>query len=429
MLPRLAALAPLLALLAACPTPPPARPVEPPPPPSAAPSAPPSAAPSASAAPEVPAEEGTEQEKLHRRACTGDLSGYAAVAAKYRGEGPSEKADPQAAFAEHKAWCDRGDPCWALADHYDRGLGVAKNRARATALYKKDCDEQRGFFWPVCFTLAQRYDAGVGTPRHPKRAAELYERVCPEGMYGACVPLADLIRAGDGAARDEEHAREVESRGAAGFHNCCIEGGDSGCCQRAAQMTREGRYGEADEGRARRMELGAAYGAEHACRRGDAAECHELAQRHVLGRGVDEDAACADRLFAQACAGGYEPACKPVRWTAPPEDKAFAAAPEVIVKHSSALGCETKKVREWLRVRCAAQAGIEAPVDTRVARGGRDLEAAAVRGGGVTVLLTTVREGDEIEARVVWPKTGIRTLSISWPKGAKEATMGFDRGK
>jgi TPR repeat protein len=351
------------------------------------------------------------------------------VAARYRAESTPEKRDPKVAFAEHKGFCDRGEACGMLAADYAEGAGVARDQARATALYKKDCDECRGFFWPSCAALADRYAAGLGTLRRARRAAELYENVCPQGMFGACLPLADMIRAGDGAPRDEAHAHDIEGRAADGFDNCCTENGDSACCQRAAQMKREGRNGEADEIRAQTLELRAALRAEAACRKGEAAECHDLAQRHVLGRGVAEDATCAERLFARACAGGYAPACKPVRWTAPPTEQELAAAPEVIVKHSTALGCETRLMRSWLRVRCAPGAGIEAPVDTRIVRGGRDLESAAFRGGGQTILLTTVREGDEIDARVVWPKTGIRTLRITWPRGAAAATMGFDRGR
>jgi TPR repeat protein len=419
----LRALALLPLLMAACSAPPAPPPAAPPPP-----AEPPAPVSSAKAVVEKPREESVA-ERLHRLACTGDVGDYAARAAQYRAKWTRPKRDPAVVFAEDKARCDSGEACGRLAEDYASGTGVARDQARASALYRKDCEEQRGFFWPVCAELADRYAAGLGLRRDARRAVALYERVCPEGMYGACLPLADMIRAGQGAPRDEAHAHQVESRAAGGFANCCAENGDSACCQRAAQMVREGRSHASDEARARMLELSAALRADAACRAGNAAECHDLAQRHVLGRGVEGDMVCADRLFDQACAGGYQPACAPVRFSDPPADADFAFASEVTVKHSSALGCETKVARGWLRVRCAAKGAIEAPVDGRFTRGVRDLEASAVRGGGVVTLLTAVRAGDDIEARVVWPRTGIRTLHVRWPKGAAAAVMDFDRGK
>ncbi|MFT3768341.1 MAG: tetratricopeptide repeat protein [Minicystis sp.] len=369
--------------------------------------------------------------RLHAKACEGDTSRYPAVVAKYEAEHAYlfQKPDPIATAAEDKKLCDSGDACQRLASDYDQGFGVPRSAARAAALYKIDCEQMRGFTPLACWRFADHLATGNGVPRNARRAVDLYENVCVNGMYGSCLTLADMIRAGDGAKRDDAHAFEVEGVATRMFQSCCFENGDPSCCQAAAMGFREGRGVGQDEGTARALETAAAIMGQAECERGISRECYDLGQRYALGRGVDKDAACAEKLFAQACAGKHAAACKPPAPSAPPEGAEWAGVGEVVVKNSTALGCETKMIREWLRVRCAANNPKDAPVDTRVVEGGNPLEMFAERGKGEVTLLVAVRAGTEIEARVVWPKTGVRTLRINWPKGAKGPTMGFERGR
>jgi serine/threonine protein kinase len=89
---------------------------------------------------------------------------------------------------------------------------------------------------------------------------------------------------------------------------------------------------------------------------------------------------------------------------------------EVTVTGSSALGCETKMIREWLRITC------KGTDDT----GGTPTEVATVRGGGaetftfakngVTSLLLPFVEGVAVEAIFAWTDKRAK-LTVSWPRG------------
>lgn len=369
--------------------------------------------------------------QLHAKACEADSSGYPAVVAAFHAAHPhlSKSPDPAAVVAEDMKLCDSGESCLRLADDYDKGFGVPKNAARAVALYKADCEQTRGFSPMACWRYADRLATGKGVPRNARRAVELYENVCVNGMYGSCLTLADMVRTGDGAKPDETHAFQVEGVFTGMVESCCYDNTDRGCCVAAAAGYREGRGREKDASRAQELERDAAMMGWEACAQGIPKECYELGQHYALGRGVPSDPACARKLFDQACAGGYTPACKPPTPSAPPGETAWTAEPEVIVKGSSSLGCVTKMVREWLRVRCVTKDPTDAPVDLRVVDGGDPLKTFAERGKGEVTLLSALRPGTETAVRVVWPKTGIRTLLIRWPQAAASPTMEFDRGR
>ena len=102
----------------------------------------------------------------------------------------------------------------------------------------------------------------------------------------------------------------------------------------------------------------------------------------------------------------------------------FRRAPEVIVTGSSEAGCETKQVREWLRIRCARTED-SWPIDARVNRDDGHEAMVLVTPTEVSLLVPVV-EGRELAATVTWPGR-TRVLHVAWPAGARRPTLAFDR--
>ena len=101
----------------------------------------------------------------------------------------------------------------------------------------------------------------------------------------------------------------------------------------------------------------------------------------------------------------------------------WAHSPEVVVTGSSAAGCETKQVREWLRVRCG-KIGQVWPVGVEVERddGGEALTLVMPR--EVSLVIPVVK-GRELVATIAWPDH-TRVLRVGWPDGADRPTQAFD---
>ncbi len=114
--------------------------------------------------------------------------------------------------------------------------------------------------------------------------------------------------------------------------------------------------------------------------------------------------------------------------TTPPTVAEWSRVGEVTVRNSSALGCETKMVREWLRVSCRTLLKDNAPTGVQVIRPAGDREYFVFNAGGIASLVMPVRSGVDAEARYTWPKWGTRTLRVTWAAGAPSAVMAFDRG-
>jgi hypothetical protein len=93
---------------------------------------------------------------------------------------------------------------------------------------------------------------------------------------------------------------------------------------------------------------------------------------------------------------------------------------EVTVKGSSALKCETKIIREYLRVACKGEVDEGTPRGIKVLKGGR--EAMIFAHKGVMSMILPFVEGTDFEGAFSWTKKSHK-LTVKWPKGAKQPVI------
>lgn len=94
---------------------------------------------------------------------------------------------------------------------------------------------------------------------------------------------------------------------------------------------------------------------------------------------------------------------------------------EVTVLGSSALACETKMVREWVRVSCRGDdPGRGKPTSVKVERSG-GAETFEFASGGVASLVFPFEVGTDVQALFKWEKQQHRLVS-QWPRGAPKPT-------
>jgi hypothetical protein len=94
---------------------------------------------------------------------------------------------------------------------------------------------------------------------------------------------------------------------------------------------------------------------------------------------------------------------------------------EVTVKGSSALSCETKMVREYLRVRCTGKNDSGGtPTGVRLVKGSAGAIATTV--DGVTNLIVPFVDGTDFAAVFSWTDKSHRLVAI-WPKGAPKPSV------
>lgn len=95
---------------------------------------------------------------------------------------------------------------------------------------------------------------------------------------------------------------------------------------------------------------------------------------------------------------------------------------EVGVKGSGALGCETKLVREWLRISCRGKNDTGGtPTTIQLVRGTKS-EAFIFTGGNVTSLVLPYVEGADWEYVFSWTDKSHK-LVLKWPKGAPKPPL------
>jgi len=99
-----------------------------------------------------------------------------------------------------------------------------------------------------------------------------------------------------------------------------------------------------------------------------------------------------------------------------------AQTKEVTVKGSSALRCETKMVREWLRVSCGGKNDTGgAPTGVTVTQGAGEGVYAFVAGGVATLVMPFV-EGASVAATFSWTDKS-HALAVVWPRGKPEPVV------
>jgi hypothetical protein len=102
------------------------------------------------------------------------------------------------------------------------------------------------------------------------------------------------------------------------------------------------------------------------------------------------------------------------------------AAPEVVVAGSTAARCETKRIREWMRVLCLPREvddGASAPVSLELVQN-HARRAVVMSMPASTALTLALAPGDSLEAVVTWPQV-VRRFTVAWPAGAKAPLATF----
>ncbi len=101
----------------------------------------------------------------------------------------------------------------------------------------------------------------------------------------------------------------------------------------------------------------------------------------------------------------------------------WASAREITVKGSSALGCETKIIREWFRVSCRGKNDTGGtPTGVVITRGGGHGDTFAFASGDVTSLVFPWADGTEIEAVFSWTDKSHKLVAV-WPHGSPEPAV------
>jgi hypothetical protein len=137
-------------------------------------------------------------------------------------------------------------------------------------------------------------------------------------------------------------------------------------------------------------------------------------------------AAAAERVAASATAESAAVTGVPTEGNSkPPTLTEWTEAGEITVKHSGPLGCETKLVREWLRVSCRDQPG-KPKIQTAKLSAGKDHGSIPpFIKPGVASVLTQVKR--DMRAVYTFEWVGFaRKLTVEWPKGAPTPTIAFD---
>ncbi|EYF08434.1 hypothetical protein [Chondromyces apiculatus] len=119
---------------------------------------------------------------------------------------------------------------------------------------------------------------------------------------------------------------------------------------------------------------------------------------------------------AAASASGSAASSPDARTPMPAADE-FKDAPEVTVTGSTARHCETRMVREWLRVRCTPSGESDSkPSDIILRKGGAEVYRTVAP--GVTNLLFRFVPGTDVEAAFTWSEDDTYKFISQWPRGA-----------
>lgn len=105
-----------------------------------------------------------------------------------------------------------------------------------------------------------------------------------------------------------------------------------------------------------------------------------------------------------------------------PSPQEWAEVTESTVKGSTDAGCETKQIREWLKVACLKKAR-RTPNGVEVLRGGEG-DAHALFAQQTAVVVAPVLRGKQVQVRFFW-REHTQDLTIDWPATAEQPTLAF----
>jgi hypothetical protein len=140
------------------------------------------------------------------------------------------------------------------------------------------------------------------------------------------------------------------------------------------------------------------------------------------GASAGPDPATNEAAPTKAAAPGAKPTL--AGHTGVPTLDEWSAVGEVTVKGSTALGCETKRVREWIRISCRGKnkTGGTATGVT-VDRGDKNRgDVFKFVSGGVVSLVYPFVDGTDFEATFTW-SDGRHRLVSRWPHGAPQPNV------
>jgi hypothetical protein len=119
---------------------------------------------------------------------------------------------------------------------------------------------------------------------------------------------------------------------------------------------------------------------------------------------------------------GARPPTLPAGRSPAPTLAEWARMKEITVKGSSALKCETKILREYLRIACRGKVDPEGtPKGIKIIKGGRG-EALIYEGADMISLIVPYLEGTDLEAVFSWSAKSHK-LVAKWPRGTRQPVI------
>ena len=157
---------------------------------------------------------------------------------------------PQAAslVESYQAACVAGDGkgCLELASVYEFGLGgVEKDEKRATQLYAKACQSSTTaeLRRQSCTTAGHRYRSASGVAKNEAKAAALFDLGCDADEPISCINLAQQYETGKGIAADRARAAQLNKKGVALERQRCDTDDVAESCWSLAIMYDDGHAG------------------------------------------------------------------------------------------------------------------------------------------------------------------------------------------
>ncbi len=208
-----------------------------------------------------------------------------------RPDAPHQCNAGDAGECEKQCSAGHGGSCAMLAVMYRDGTGVKKDWGKAAKLGQAACDKDVS---AGCRVAAAAKLDGKGIDKDKTAALALLDKACLAGDGAGCVELGVAKLADKKLAGDAQYA----------FRRACYGGGEFDGCAWLGTLYVEGKGGMSAS-----PKVGAKF-LEKGCKEGSARACASLGELYKAGKGVDKDPAKAKEMFAKACNGGDDKACK-----------------------------------------------------------------------------------------------------------------------